>query len=317
MQHGGRDATLRLGSGDAAMSIRARGRHRFGADAKPNDITLTRKGGGWFVSVTLRVPESACARQRADDQRRGVDFGVTHWATFDDGRTIDNPRWVREELPRLAALQRQRARKKKGSLRFKRLGRRIAQLTTARPDFQSAPGLRAQGNNQAGAAMRRPGDRAACSEDHEPQREGHGGGTGPSRTAKGRTQPGDPLGRVRHGASDARVQSGRRWYADAPEQYAPAQTVATLRGVLGDCAQDACRAHACVPALRACHATRPKQRVGGSHRRAQHAGHAWDGRGGETQTSAPATGQVQVCDPRNPRYNAMRFAAGEFIFAPA
>ncbi|WP_031405250.1 RNA-guided endonuclease TnpB family protein [Thiomonas sp. FB-Cd] len=129
MQHGGRGATLRLGSGDAAMSIRARGLHRFGDQAKPNDITLTRKGGGWFVSVTLRVPESACARQRTAGMRRGVDFGITDWATFDDGRTIDNPRWVREELPRLAALQRQRARKKKkGSLRFKRLGRRIARL---------------------------------------------------------------------------------------------------------------------------------------------------------------------------------------------
>nr|WP_255333846.1 transposase [Thiomonas sp. FB-Cd] len=128
MQHGGRGATLRIGSGEAAMSIRARGRHRFGDQAKPNDITLTRKGGGWFVSVTLRVPESACARQRTADLRRGVDFGINDWATFDDGRTIDNPRWVREELPRLAALQRQRARKKNGSLRFKRLGRRIAQL---------------------------------------------------------------------------------------------------------------------------------------------------------------------------------------------
>ncbi|WP_038167528.1 RNA-guided endonuclease TnpB family protein [Thiomonas sp. FB-Cd] len=128
MQHGGRGATLRLGSGDAAMSIRARGRHRFGDQAKPNDITLTRRNDQWFVSVTLRVPDAACARQRTGDMRRGVDFGINDWATFDDGRTIGNPRWLREELPRLAALQRQRARKKKGSLRFKRLGRRIARL---------------------------------------------------------------------------------------------------------------------------------------------------------------------------------------------
>ena len=33
---------------------------------------------------------------------------------------------------------------------------------------------------------------------------------------------------------------------------------------------------------------------------------AWNGRGGETQTSATAPGQVKVCDPRNPRDNAMR-----------
>ncbi|WP_031408158.1 RNA-guided endonuclease TnpB family protein [Thiomonas sp. FB-Cd] len=128
MQHGGRGATLRLGSGDAAMSIRARGRHRFGVEAKPNDITLTRRNDQWFVSVTLRVPDAACARERTADFRRGVDFGINDWATFDEGPPIANPRWLREELPHLAALQRQRARKKNGSLRFKRLGRRIARL---------------------------------------------------------------------------------------------------------------------------------------------------------------------------------------------
>ena len=128
MQHGKSGVTLRLGSGVEAMSLRARGRHRFGGEAKPNDITLTRRNGPWFVSVTLRVTDSACARQRTDDQRRGVDFGITDWATFDDGQTVPNPRWVREELPRLAALQRQRARKKKGSLRDKRLSRSIAAL---------------------------------------------------------------------------------------------------------------------------------------------------------------------------------------------
>ena len=179
----------------AGKSIRARGRHRFGPDAQPNDITLTRRNGAWLVSVTLRVPEERCARQRTGDARRGVDFGVSDGATFDDG------------------------------------------------------------------------------------------------------------------ASDARVQSGRSWYAAAPERYAPTQTVAALLSVLGTRTQDPCRAHACLPALRARHATRPQQRVGGPHRRARSAPHAWNGRGGETQTPAPETGQVQVRDPRNPRDNAMRLAA--------
>ncbi|OYV28556.1 MAG: transposase [Thiomonas sp. 20-64-9] len=128
MQHGSRGATLRLGSGEFAMSIRARGQHRFGAEAKPNDITLTRRNGQWFVSVTLRVQDEACARQRTDNQRRGVDFGINDWATFDDGQTIANPRWMREELPHLAALQRQRARKLRGSIRYKRLSVDIARL---------------------------------------------------------------------------------------------------------------------------------------------------------------------------------------------
>ena len=128
MQCGKRGGTLRLGSGKAAMSIRLRGRHRFGGEAKPNDLTITRKHGEWFASVTLRVPESACARKRTDDQHRGVDFGLTDWATFDDGQTIDNPRWMRGALPKLAALQRARARKRKGSVRYQRLSKQAARL---------------------------------------------------------------------------------------------------------------------------------------------------------------------------------------------
>ncbi|CQR27601.1 conserved hypothetical protein [Thiomonas arsenitoxydans] len=128
MGHGGRGATLRLGSGKDALFIRARGQHRFGSESKPNDLTLTRRNGQWFVSVTLRVPEEACARQRKADRCRGVDFGVTDWATFDDGQIIANPRWLREELPKLADLQRQRARKRRGSVRHGRLGQRVARL---------------------------------------------------------------------------------------------------------------------------------------------------------------------------------------------
>jgi putative transposase len=127
---GPRGGTLRLGSGKDAMSIRLRGQHRFGADAQPNDVTILRKNGEWFASVTLRVPDTACARERHDDQQRGIDFGITDWATFDTGETIENPRWVRKELPRLAALQRQRARKKKGSVRYRRLTQQTARLHT-------------------------------------------------------------------------------------------------------------------------------------------------------------------------------------------
>lgn len=127
LQQGTRGATVRMGSGKDAMMIRARGQHRF-TDAVPNDLTITRKNGQWYASVTLRVSETACARERTDDRHRGVDFGITDWATFDDGTTIVNPRWVRKELPRLADLQRQRAKKKKGSVRYKRLSRQTARL---------------------------------------------------------------------------------------------------------------------------------------------------------------------------------------------
>lgn len=127
-QMGKRGATLRIGSGKDAMKIRARGRHRFGEGVKPNDLTVSRRNGEWFASVTLRVAPEACARERTNDQHRGVDFGLLAWATFDDGATIDNPRFTRNELPRLADLQRQRAKKRRGSIRYKRLSRDLARL---------------------------------------------------------------------------------------------------------------------------------------------------------------------------------------------
>ena len=128
MQCGTRGATIRIGSGKDAMSMRARGRHRFGDGAKPNDLTIIRRNGEWFASVTLRVSAHACARVRKGDGHRGVDFGINAWATFDNGETIANPRFVRNEMPRMAHLQRQQARKTRGSIRYKRLGRQVAKL---------------------------------------------------------------------------------------------------------------------------------------------------------------------------------------------
>src|ERR1700675_778262 len=128
MQCGTRGATIRIGSGKDAMSIRARGRHRFGDGAKPNDLTITRKNGEWFASVTLRVSQDSCARARTGEDHRGVDFGLTDWATFDNGETIANPRFVRNEMPRTADLQRQQARKKRGSIRYQRLGKQVAKV---------------------------------------------------------------------------------------------------------------------------------------------------------------------------------------------
>lgn len=124
MQSGTRGATIRIGSGKDAMSIRARGRHRFGDGAKP----IMRKNGEWFASVTLRVSASACARMRNGEDHRGVDFGINDWATFDNGETIANPRFIRNKLSWMADLQRQQARKKRGSIRYKRLVRHVAKL---------------------------------------------------------------------------------------------------------------------------------------------------------------------------------------------
>ena len=143
-QLGNRGASIRLGSGKGAMVIRARGKHRFD-QVKPNDLTLMRKRNHatgkdqWYASVTLRVSDESCQRTRTGDDQVGLDFGVNHWATFDDGSQIGNPRWLREWLPKLADLQQQRARKKRGSHRYQQLTQKISRLhqriTNVRRDF--------------------------------------------------------------------------------------------------------------------------------------------------------------------------------------
>ena len=55
-----------------------------------------------------------------------MDFGINDWATLDDGPTIENPRSVKAELPHLAHLHRQRAKKREGSIRQRRLSCLIA-----------------------------------------------------------------------------------------------------------------------------------------------------------------------------------------------
>ncbi len=144
LQRGTRGGTLRLGSGADAMMIRVRGRHRF-AEAKPNDITLSRRyqpatnTWTWQASVTLRVSQEACTRTCTGHDRIGLDLGVTDWATLDDGSTIENPRWLREALPRLAHLQRQRAKKRRGSHRYRvlreQIGRLHQRIANRRRDF--------------------------------------------------------------------------------------------------------------------------------------------------------------------------------------
>lgn len=141
LEHGKRGATLRVGSGDLTIMIRARGGHRFDPSVVlPNDLTLTKRSdGSWHASVTLRVSSEACARKRRANEVVGVDLGVSTWATFDDGRAIENPRFLREAMPAIAQLQSERARKRKGSIRYRRLTKRIAKahqdVANARRDF--------------------------------------------------------------------------------------------------------------------------------------------------------------------------------------
>ena len=119
-----RVAILRVGD----LKLRVRGMCRF-ESFEPNDLTLKRiRPGVWQASVTLRVHESDCKRERTGNLIRGFDQGLTDRLVFDDGQTVENTRLLRNKLDALAALQQDRAKCKKRSRRYKALTVQIAKL---------------------------------------------------------------------------------------------------------------------------------------------------------------------------------------------
>lgn len=120
----GRSHRLRIsGLGE----VRLRGKHRFPSDSyTANDLTIFRRGNRFYASVTLRVSDEGCRRKRSSEGERGFDLGLQNLLTFDDGEVVENPRFVRSELDHLRSLQRERSRKVRGSLRYRRLSQKIA-----------------------------------------------------------------------------------------------------------------------------------------------------------------------------------------------
>ena len=222
---------------------------------------------------------------------------------LDDGQTIANPRWVREELPRLAALQRSRARKKKGSLRFKRLGRRIARLhdriSNLRRDFVHKETTKMV---QSFAML--------ATEQLQPRnmsRSARGTVDAPGRRVQQKAGLNREILSAGFGMAHPMLaykaeEAGTRLHLSDTRQLKPSQRCSACWAIVPKLLSER------MPVCPHCgHVMpRPQQCVSGADRRHRDAKHAWNGRGGETQTSAPATWQVQVCDPRNPRYNAMR-----------
>jgi putative transposase len=69
----------------------------------------------------------------------GIDLGLTHFAIFSSGKKIDNPRFLKQSLKKLASAQRKLSKKQKGSKRRNKQRLVIAKLhekvTNQRKDF--------------------------------------------------------------------------------------------------------------------------------------------------------------------------------------
>lgn len=123
----GRTLTLPKG-----LTLRLMERFRYENQVnKINNVTISRKAGYWFASISCDVGEPARENQGAGII--GVDVGVKSLATCSDGTVIDNPKTLYRREKRKKHLQRMVARKQKGSN-----NQRKAKALLARYEYRTA-----------------------------------------------------------------------------------------------------------------------------------------------------------------------------------
>ena len=103
---------------------------------KHTSATVTERAGRWYVSVL--EPDDIKEIGPSGKSEVGLDLGVARLATLSDGTVIDNPRALAPGQRKIKKLQRELARKKKGSRNRKRaralLARAYARVTNVRKD---------------------------------------------------------------------------------------------------------------------------------------------------------------------------------------
>lgn len=91
---------------------------------KVNNVTVSRKAGLWFISISCQIADPVCESQGAGTV--GVDLGVKSLAVCSDGTVIGNPKNLRRRERRKKHLQRAVSRKRKGSQNWLEAKRRLA-----------------------------------------------------------------------------------------------------------------------------------------------------------------------------------------------
>jgi putative transposase len=81
--------------------------------------------GDWYISVTVDV---APPEHKHERRSVGVDLGITTLATLSDGQRFENQEPLRSELRKLRRLNRELARRRKGSGRWHRTRQKLARL---------------------------------------------------------------------------------------------------------------------------------------------------------------------------------------------
>ena len=73
------------------------------------------KSGNFFLSIRVDIPEAECIRFGKTNRHVGIDLGVKDFVITSDGVVFENKHFFKREERKIAKLQRQLSRKKKGS----------------------------------------------------------------------------------------------------------------------------------------------------------------------------------------------------------
>jgi len=118
----GKDLTLAKMS--APLDIRWS--RRIPKGARLTTVTVSKDPAGrYFVSLLC---DDAVAAKPPAKAKVGIDLGLSHFAILSTGEKIEGPKALRKYKARLAKLQRQLAKKQKGSKRWGKLKLKIARL---------------------------------------------------------------------------------------------------------------------------------------------------------------------------------------------
>jgi putative transposase len=105
-------------------------------DAGLKQVAVTQEPNGWHVSIQFEAAPKLYASPTQPEV--GIDGGLAHLATLSDGTRIAHPRLARKATKRLRRLNRERDRRRKGSVNRRRtvarLGRTHRALGDARKD---------------------------------------------------------------------------------------------------------------------------------------------------------------------------------------
>lgn len=86
---------------------------------------ILRRPSGWYLQCVCEAPSKSLPKS---DKVIGLDMGITHLVADSEGNKVENPKFLKQSLKRLAHAQRRLARRKKGSHRRKKAARMVARV---------------------------------------------------------------------------------------------------------------------------------------------------------------------------------------------